>query len=112
MESTSADVSLSMSNADQHHRAKLTALQWGAILLGVVALGLLIYESFSAPAGHHVAHEHAPSLWSIIPFVGLLLSVAILPLIPMTEHWWESNQNRLTVALCFGAITLGYYVLA
>ena len=54
----------------------------------------------------------APSLWSIIPFVGLLLSIAILPLVRATAHWWESNRNRLIVALAFGVVTLGYYGLA
>ena len=48
----------------------------------------------------------APSLWSIIPFVGLLLSIAILPLVRATAHWWESNRNRLIVALGFGSLPL------
>jgi len=51
-------------------------------------------------------------MWSIFPFAGLLLCIAILPLIPATMHWWESNQNRLMVALSFGAMTLTYYLLA
>jgi Na+/H+ antiporter NhaD/arsenite permease-like protein len=54
----------------------------------------------------------APSLWSIIPFVGLLLSIAILPLVRATAHWWESNRNRLIVALAFGGVTMVYYGLA
>jgi Na+/H+ antiporter NhaD/arsenite permease-like protein len=54
----------------------------------------------------------APSLWSIIPFVGLLLSIAILPLVHATAHWWESNRNRLIIALAFGGVTLGYYGFA
>jgi Na+/H+ antiporter NhaD/arsenite permease-like protein len=54
----------------------------------------------------------APGLWSIIPFVGLLLSIAILPLVRATAHWWESNRNRLIIALAFGGVTLGYYGFA
>jgi Na+/H+ antiporter NhaD/arsenite permease-like protein len=54
----------------------------------------------------------APGLWSIIPFVGLLLSIAILPLVRATAHWWESNRNRLIIALAFGGVTLGYFGFA
>jgi len=55
---------------------------------------------------------HTPSIWSIIPFVGLLLCIAVLPLLKRTSHWWEHNCNRLIVALGFGVITLGYYATA
>jgi len=54
----------------------------------------------------------APGLWSIIPFVGLLLCIAVLPLVRATAHWWESNRNRLIIALAFGGVTLGYYGFA
>ena len=50
-----------------------------------------------------------PPLWTVAPFVILLLCIAILPLIPATEHWWESNRNRFIVAAILGAVTLGYY---
>jgi Na+/H+ antiporter NhaD/arsenite permease-like protein len=103
--------------AHEHHPTRMTRLQWAGIVLGAVAVGLLIYSSVTGhEAGHnegpHGTAAHAPSLWSIIPFAGLLLSIAILPLIPATEHWWESNKNRLVIALCFGAVTLAYYWLA
>jgi len=58
------------------------------------------------------ALTHAPSLWSIIPFVGLLLCIAVLPLVHRTAHWWEHNRNRLIVALGFGVLTLSYYAMA
>lgn len=50
-----------------------------------------------------------PPLWTVAPFVILLLCIAILPLIPATAHWWESNLNRFIVAAGLGAVTLGYY---
>lgn len=50
-----------------------------------------------------------PPLWTVAPFVILLLCIAILPLIPATAHWWESNRNRFLVAAVLGAVTLGYY---
>lgn len=109
------EITLNMAETVHHnHREKMTRLQWAAIVLGGVALGLLVYNSFTGHgAGHHEGtHEHAPSLWSVIPFVGVLLSIAVLPLISATEHWWESNKHRLAVALCFGAMTLTYYLFA
>ena len=44
------------------------------------------------------APVHYPPIWTSIPFAALLLCIAILPLIPATEHWWESNKNRFLVA--------------
>ena len=35
-----------------------------------------------------------PPQWTAIPFVALLLCIAVLPLVPATEHWWESNLHR------------------
>lgn len=51
-----------------------------------------------------------PPLWMVIPFVLLLGSIAVLPLIPATEHWWESNKNRFIVAAGLGVVTLLYYL--
>jgi len=108
------EISLNMSDTHGQHRRKFTKLQWSAIFLGAVAMSMLIYGSLTGDhGGSHAAHgggePHVPSLWSVIPFAGMLLSIAILPILPATGHWWESNQNRLMIALSFGAITLGYY---
>ena len=60
-------------------------------------------------------HEHAhetpvlPPYFMTIPFVLLLLAIAVLPLIPATEEWWESNLHRFYVAAFLGIITLIYY---
>ncbi len=51
----------------------------------------------------------APPFWTVIPFVLLLGAVAILPLIPATEHWWESNLSRFKVAAVLSLATLLYY---
>jgi Na+/H+ antiporter NhaD/arsenite permease-like protein len=40
---------------------------------------------------------HQLPLWSMAPFILLLLGIAILPLI--AGHWWEHNKNRAIVAL-------------
>ncbi|MDA1263069.1 MAG: sodium:proton antiporter [Planctomycetota bacterium] len=48
------------------------------------------------------------SLWPLgtLPFAGLLLAIAILPLIPATSHWWHSNRNKTIVAASCGFLTL------
>ena len=50
-----------------------------------------------------------PPLIMVAPFAILLLSIAFLPLIPATAHWWENNMNRLLVAGSLGFLTLLYY---
>ena len=45
-----------------------------------------------------------------MPFAGLLLCIAILPLIPATAHWWEHNRSKLTVSLVLAALVCGYYL--
>jgi Na+/H+ antiporter NhaD/arsenite permease-like protein len=44
--------------------------------------------------------------------VALLLSIAFLPLIPVTAHWWEHNRNRLVVSALLASVTLLYYAVA
>ncbi len=89
----------------------------GAILI-IVALYFLALLMGLIPAPHHdeahgqavaAAVEYVPPFWSVLPFVGLLLSIAVLPLIPATEHWWHHNRNRFAVAAGLGAVTLLFY---
>jgi Na+/H+ antiporter NhaD/arsenite permease-like protein len=65
-----------------------------------------IGERSVAAAATHGPHH----LWWLgtVPFVALLLAIAILPLVPATAHWWESNTNRLAVAIGLAYLTLGY----
>ena len=49
-----------------------------------------------------VAHG-AVSAFLLIPFILMLLSIAIGPVI--AEHWWEKNRNKLIVALVLGIPT-------
>jgi len=51
-----------------------------------------------------------PPYWMVTPFVLLLVAIAVLPLIPATAHWWESNLHRFYVAGGLAAITLVYYL--
>ena len=54
-----------------------------------------------------------PPLWQLgtVPFVLMLLSIAILPLIGSTHHWWEVNRHKLMIALILSALTLLYYLI-
>jgi len=57
--------------------------------------------------GHHLG-KLLP-FWLMIPFGGLLLAIAILPL--AAGHWFEKNRNRALVAGLFGLPVLAYLVL-
>lgn len=61
------------------------------------------------PGEHGEHHVIPPAIWTVTPFVLLLGCIAVLPLIPATEHWWESNQNRFLVAIGLATVTLSYY---
>jgi len=45
-------------------------------------------------------------LWTVLPFAGLLLSIALLPL--AAPHFWESNRNKSLVALFFSLPVIAY----
>lgn len=62
-----------------------------------------------AEASHSVAVR--PPLWMVAPFAALLLIIAVFPLLPQTEHWWESNLHRFYVAAALAVVTLLYYLL-
>ncbi|MBU0637997.1 MAG: sodium:proton antiporter [Planctomycetes bacterium] len=62
-----------------------------------------------------LADQHAtgatgpPNAFWVWPFAAILLSIAILPLLRKTHHWWEENRNKLLIALVLSAVTLLYY---
>src|SRR5689334_24881170 len=71
---------------------------------GVAAmLGMLLLPGVACAAA-------APPLdvatWSALPFAGLLMAIAILPLV--AEHFWHSNRNRAAVSLSFAVPVVGY----
>jgi Na+/H+ antiporter NhaD/arsenite permease-like protein len=86
------------------------------IAIAAIVVGLLIYRSLThgGGQGHHAGPADLPRLWQVgvIPFVGVLGAIAILPLLERTRHWWESNRNRLIVSLSFAGCTVVYYTLA
>ncbi|MDR3234451.1 MAG: sodium:proton antiporter [Planctomycetaceae bacterium] len=59
--------------------------------------------------GEHAALPHHPPYFMVIPFAALLLCIAVLPLVPAAEHFWESNTSKFFVAAVLGVLTLLYY---
>jgi len=47
-------------------------------------------------------------LYTVLPFVAMLLAIALLPL--WLPHWWESNRSKLVVAAVLGAPVLTLYL--
>jgi len=71
-------------------------------LLGVPALA-------ATPSGGGGAMGVDMPLWSLIPFAGILLCIAILPLV--AGHWWEHNKNRAIISAAFAVPTAGYMLM-
>ncbi|EMN18185.1 putative membrane protein [Leptospira borgpetersenii str. Brem 328] len=62
-------------------------------------------------SGNHEEGEDLP-YWSVIPFVLILLCIALLPIVSQTtSHWWESNTNKLILALALAAVSFLILVL-
>lgn len=53
-----------------------------------------------------VASEHRTATWSVVPFVAYLLLMAVLPLV--VGRFWESNRNKLILAVIAGAPVVVY----
>ena len=92
------------------HKPRMTMLSWLSIGAGAIAVAWLIWHSLTAAHGDHGGHAetHLPHLWGIgiLPFVGILGGIALLPLLPFSHHWWESNQNRFAVAVACAGLTV------
>ena len=58
--------------------------------------------AFASEGGAHAVVSATLPAWSIIPFVGMLLSIAICPLVK--PHWWE--KNMLAVAIGWSLVFL------
>jgi len=98
----------------------ILAVTLGYCIWMAASVGLVSQAQHSVSAGHEAGHADAhlaaaadhpapPAGYSVIPFVVLLLCIALLPLFHFSEEWWEHNPNRLLVAVCCGGVTLIYY---
>ncbi|MFC1554603.1 sodium:proton antiporter [candidate division KSB1 bacterium] len=67
----------------------------------VMLLTVFVSDIFGQEPGQESEHgEKSLSIFYTIPFVLMLLSIAIVPL--KWEHWWENNNNKLLIALVLG----------
>jgi Na+/H+ antiporter NhaD/arsenite permease-like protein len=48
-------------------------------------------------------------VYAVVPFVAMLLAIAILPL--SAPHWWEANSNKLVVSIGLGLPVLVLYLV-
>ena len=72
------------------------------ILCSILAcMTLSVLPVSASEALHHAVSQTLP-IWSVVPFVGMLLSIAIAPLI--NPHWWE--KHMLHAALLWSALFL------
>src|SRR4051812_1741316 len=108
--------------AEQRRRRELAPI---AILAVIVAYAIALCVGWPqigtrriVEQQHHVIEKSAggethsvtaPPFWTVLPFVFLLAGIALLPLIPHTSHWWESNFNRFKVAGGLALLTMAYY---
>ncbi|MFN7952277.1 MAG: sodium:proton antiporter [bacterium] len=51
---------------------------------------------------------HDVPLWTVLPFVGMLLSIALLPL--FAPHHWEPHRNKALIAGAWSAPVLLYFL--
>jgi Na+/H+ antiporter NhaD/arsenite permease-like protein len=79
--------------------------QWLLWVSGSTALALVMIPGAALAVEEHAAGENLP-LFLVSPFAGLLLTIAILPLI--AHHWWESNRNKGIVSALFGVPMAAY----
>ncbi len=50
-----------------------------------------------------------PPLYTVLPFVAMLLAIAVCPL--WVPHWWESNRNKLIAAAVLAVPVLALYAV-
>ena len=72
------------------------------LLLLCVMLVLVVSSAFAQEPVHAVA----VSPWMILPFVLLLLAIAVMPFV--NKHWWDHNYAYVAIGL--GLVTAFYYM--
>lgn len=92
----------------RNKRRILTSLSALVALFTLLLPQLAQAAEHVAEAGHEGGHGTGFATYMVLPFAGMLLSIAILPLV--IPHWWESNRNRAIVAALFG-VPMATYLL-
>jgi hypothetical protein len=88
------------------------------VFMKVLAASILMFPALAGAAEHVALPDDpaalaaiTPGLVWVLPFVCILLAIAIFPLAPRLSHWWERNQSKLLVALALGGVTCLYYAV-
>lgn len=50
-------------------------------------------------------------VWGLIPFVLMLLSIAVFPLVPPLASWWEHPRHQLLIAVALGVPVAVWMIL-
>ena len=82
---------------------------WSATLGSMMIGAALLLATAAAHAREGSAESLADTmslLW-VLPFAGMLLSIAIVPMV--AHHWWERNRNQLIVAVAWSVPILAYF---
>src|SRR5256712_5073847 len=74
---------------------------------------VLVGITFANPSfafGAPVQNAEVPAvssfpLWSLFPFILMLVSIAVLPL--TVPHWWDSNRNKIILSVALSVPVLG-----
>jgi Na+/H+ antiporter NhaD/arsenite permease-like protein len=69
---------------------------WPALLLVGVAFGNFAFSMSVHDEGAAAVTQGFP-LWSLAPFVLMLVSIAVLPL--AVPQWWDSNRNKIILSI-------------
>lgn len=80
-------------------------------LILTLALPVLATASEAAANSSHETHAGLGAglpLASVLPFLVLLLAIAVLPL--MTPHWWEHNRNKALVVAVLSVPLAAYLI--
>lgn len=72
-------------------------------------LTLLPAQALAFEHSHDVSVVPTPPLYAVLPFVALLLAIAVLPLV--AAKFWEPNRNKGLVAIVIAMPILVYYLI-
>jgi len=76
------------------------------VLLGGGILALLAAAPGALAEGGEAVVEAAPPYWTVLPFILMLLCIALIPL--FLPHWWEHNRNKAVLSAVLGIFMLVY----
>jgi Na+/H+ antiporter NhaD/arsenite permease-like protein len=76
--------------------------------VGLVSFGMVLLQACRAEAAVAGPQTLHVPFFLVLPFLLMLLSIAILPL--TLVHWWEKNANKALIALALGLPIAAYFL--